>query len=136
LAKGLKYSTQRVSAQSAVIGGGGHVSNEVAAEASLEGERGGENTAQWTVIGDPIIAYRLHVIKKARWRGNLTAEALDHGDAGFMSKEDELDEPDLDVKEASLEDVEFFKVDQEFEGVRYLDLRDQEEEWSLAVLEG
>ena len=79
-------------------------------------------------------------MKKEGWswkgEGNLTAKTYDPGDAGFMNREDEVDEFEVDTDEVLPKDIGFFATEQEFEGVHYLDFEDEEEEWSLAVLEG
>ncbi|CZR67102.1 uncharacterized protein PAC_17001 [Phialocephala subalpina] len=140
IAKGLRYSNQRASEHKAALSGGGHVTQEATVEGRLEGELGGENTDTWTVLGDPILAYRLHIMKTKGWswkgEGNLTAKTYDPGDAGFMNREDEVDEFEVDTDEVLPKDIGFFAMEQEFEGVHYLDFEDEEEEWSLTVLEG
>ena len=79
-------------------------------------------------------------MKKKGWsrkgEGNLTAKTYDPSDAGFMNRKDEVDEFEVDIDEVLPNDIGFFATEQEFEGVHYLDFEDEEEEWSLAVLEG
>ncbi|KAF7503133.1 hypothetical protein GJ744_004275 [Endocarpon pusillum] len=53
-----------------------------------------------------------------------------------MNRKDEVNEFEVDIGKVSPKDVDFFAAEQEFKGVHYLDLEDEEEEWSLAVLEG
>lgn len=64
------------------------------------------------------------------------AKTYDPGIAGFMNREDEMDRFEVNTNEVLPKDVGFFAVEQEYEEVHYLDLEDEEEEWSLAVLEG
>jgi hypothetical protein len=79
-------------------------------------------------------------MKKKGWswtgEGDLTAKTYNPGDAGFMNREDEVDEFEVDADEVLPKDIGFFATEQEFEAVHYLDFEDEEEGWSLAVLEG
>jgi len=82
----------------------------------------------------------LHIIKKDGWawtgEGNLTAKSFDPGNAGFMNKEDEVDDFEVDTDEVLEKDIGFFATEQEYEGVQYIEFEDDEEDWSLVVLEG
>jgi len=93
----------------------------------------------WTVLGDPILAYRLHIIKKEGWfwasEGDLSAKTHDPKDRGFMNKNEEAEEFKVDTEEVLAKDIGFFAKEQEYEGVQYLDFEDEEEDWSLAILE-
>ena len=50
VAKGLKYFNQRASESKAVLKGEGHVTQEAAVEAKLEGELGGENKGKHVCV--------------------------------------------------------------------------------------
>jgi hypothetical protein len=68
-----------------------------------------------------------------RGNSNLTAESYDPGDAGFMSKRDELAEFEGDFAEVWPDDVGEFAKEQYWK-LDYLELEDEEEEWTIAVL--
>lgn len=97
------------------------------------------NADSWTVLGDCILAYRLHIVKKKgwSWRGeiDLNAKSYQPGDAGFMNQKDEVDDFKVATEELQPKDVAFFAKEQEFSGLKYVDFADEEEEWALAVLE-
>ncbi len=65
----------------------------------------------------------------------MIAKTYDPGNAGFMNRDDEADEFEVDTTEVSEKDIGFFATEKEFEGVQYQDFEDEEEEWSLAVLQ-
>jgi len=140
IVKGLRYSNQRASEHKGALSGGGYITQEAAVEGKLEGELGVKDTDAWTVLGDTILAYRLHIIKREgwSWKGDVgSAKTYDPGDnAGFMNREEEVDEFEVDTNDVLPKDVGFFAAEQEFKGVHYLDFEDEDEEWSLAVLEG
>ena len=52
-----------------------------------------------------------------------------------MNKNEEAEEFKVDTEEVLAKDIGFFAKEQEYEGVQYLDFEDEEEDWSLAVLE-
>jgi len=52
-----------------------------------------------------------------------------------MNKNEEVDEFKVDTEEVLAKDIGFFAKEQEYEEVQYLDFKDEEEEWALAVLE-
>ena len=91
------------------------------------------------MLGNPILAYRLHIIKKEGWswkgEGNLTAKTNDPGDAGFMNLDDEVDNFEVETEELLPKDVGFFATENGYEKLNHLDLEDEEENWSLAVVE-
>ena len=53
-----------------------------------------------------------------------------------MNKEDEVDDFEVDTDEVLEKDIGFFATEQEYEGVQYIEFEDDEEDWSLVVLEG
>lgn len=99
------------------------------------------STDTWKVLGDPILAYRLHIVKKAGWSwkgdANLTTKTYTPAiDAGFMSHGDKVDDFEASIDEVAPKDVEFFAAEQEYDNVGYTDVEDDEEEWSFAVVDG
>jgi hypothetical protein len=90
----------------------------------------------WTVLGDPILAYRLHVIKSG-WsligEGSLTAKSFNPGDAGFMNVEEEMDDFEGAIGAVLRDDIDRFADEQYFQP-DYLGVEDDEEEWVLATL--
>ncbi|OQU98205.1 hypothetical protein CLAIMM_04023 [Cladophialophora immunda] len=141
ITEGLRYSNRRASAHQAGLSGGAHITPDATVGGRLEGETGGEDVDSWRIMGDTILAYRLHMVKKQGWawkgQGDITTKTYDPGDAGFMNYDDDkVDESELDADELSPQDAAVFAAEQEFEEMRQLDLEDEEEEWSLAVLDG
>ncbi|KAL1599049.1 hypothetical protein SLS59_006499 [Nothophoma quercina] len=87
------------------------------------------------VVGDVILAYRLHIVKSKWFSSSLIAKSHDPGDAGFMNKEDKVDKFEGETKEVSLNDVNSFAKKQYYPDPSYVEFEDDEEEWTLAVLE-
>lgn len=91
----------------------------------------------WAVLGDCILAYRLHIVKKKGWlwnsEANLTTKTHDPGDAGFMNLEDKADDFEMSIDEVLPRDAGFFASEQDFGNVNMVDFEDDDEEWSLAA---
>ncbi|KAJ4376892.1 hypothetical protein N0V86_006329 [Didymella sp. IMI 355093] len=136
IARGLKYAKQRASGHGASVEAGGHVTQEVAVKGDVGVSSSGEQIDSFTVLGDTILAYRLHVIKKKRavfGEGKVTVESY-VPKAGLMGEKEELDSFDGEPTDILLDDVDEFSKQQYVE-VEYLDLGDEDEEWTMAVLE-
>ncbi|KAF2804924.1 uncharacterized protein BDZ99DRAFT_467152 [Mytilinidion resinicola] len=65
IAKGLKYSNRRTAEMHGGLSGGGHINEHAAVEGRAEATRGGENAESYKILGDCILAYRLHEVKEA-----------------------------------------------------------------------
>ena len=93
-------------------------------------------SASWTVLGDPIFAYRLHVIKK-KWalmgEGKVTVESY-VPKGGLMGEKEELDSFEGLPTEIQLDDVDKF-AKQQYAKVKYVELADKDEEWTLAIID-
>ncbi|KAJ4990181.1 putative subtilisin [Stagonosporopsis vannaccii] len=135
IAKGLKYSNKRTEDIGGSMGAYGRVTKDASVKADLEGDKGGEDLENYTVIGDTILAYRLHIIKKEgfRWLGerDLEVKTLDPGAAGFMNRNETLSEKDVDIEEVTAKDAKYFAEDEEYGNVEEIKLKDGEEDWSL-----
>ncbi|KID96567.1 hypothetical protein MAJ_07503, partial [Metarhizium majus ARSEF 297] len=68
IAKGLKYSKHRTAEMQGNLSGGGRVNEHAAIEGRVEGARDGEGAESYKVMGDCILAHRLHIIKAQEWR--------------------------------------------------------------------
>ncbi|KIW21361.1 hypothetical protein PV08_01941 [Exophiala spinifera] len=142
IVKGLRYLNERSNQHGAQLSGQAHVTDEISLGGNLGGDRGRRNKETWTALGEPILAYRLHVIaKRGRlwpWRGqndDATIQTFSPGDVGFMGLEDELDEFEAEIDEVGVMDIESFAQEQEYKGVRYVDSGSEEDAWSFALLE-
>jgi hypothetical protein len=65
IARGLRYSKQRVNENKASLRAGGHVTQDATLEGYIEGERGTENTGQFAAevhMGAIYLMYRLHAL--------------------------------------------------------------------------
>lgn len=136
IAKGLRYSNRRTADHGGKLVIQSHVTKEASLGGALEGERGGEDIESYTVIGDPILAYRLHIIKREgfRWlkEREIEVKSVEHGKAGFMNRSAEAEEDDgVEVAEVTLQDVQYFVEDEEYDEVERVDLTDGRESWSL-----
>lgn len=93
-------------------------------------------SASWPVLGDPIFAYRLHVIKK-KWaligEGKVTAESY-VPKGGLMGEKEELDSFEGLPTEIRPDDIDKF-AKQQYAEVEYVELADEDEEWTLAVID-
>lgn len=140
IAKGLRYSTGRSSDKQAGLGGTAQVTEEVGLQGKAEGSRGGATTEEWDVLGDCIIAYRLHMIKRKGfiWK-TLQSKTLDPKRHGFMShntaSEDDLE---VDVGEVSQDTIGYFVEEEAYKGVREVDVNveDASEKFSIVCRQG
>lgn len=135
IAKGLKYSNKRTADQGGSLGAQGRVAKEASVGGNLEAERGGEDLENYTIKGDTILAYRLHIIKKEsfRWLGEreLQVESVDHGKAGFMNHSDHVEDEGIDVAEVTVQEAQYFAQDEEYGGIEEMSLTDDKESWTL-----
>jgi hypothetical protein len=135
IAKGLRYSNKRKANLEGSLRAQGHVTKEASFGGTLDGNRGEEDLENYTIIGDTILAYRLHIIKKEgfRWFGerDLGIKTLDPGQAGFMNHNKKSDEEGIEVEEVTIKDVKYFAEDEEYGDVEEASVEDREEEWSL-----
>ncbi|KAJ4363154.1 hypothetical protein N0V83_010274 [Neocucurbitaria cava] len=139
VAKGLRYSNRHVAEKQAMIGRQDHVMKEFADEGTLEGDKGSEDAEEYTVKGDVILAYRLHVIKKEgfRWIGEreIDAKTFDPGEAGFMNHDRMGKEDQVGVGEVSLQDVQYFVEDHEYGGLQVVAVEVEGQSWSMLSIE-
>lgn len=135
IAKGLRYSNERSSEAQASVRGGAQVNEHAVIQGKAEGTKGGTNTEKWPVLGSPIIAYRLHIIKSSKflWRSEILAsKSLDPKSHGFMSRDDEDEEDfDLESAEVGLEDVKYFAEEVDYEEVEEVGVEDMDEAYSM-----
>ncbi|KAI9774755.1 MAG: hypothetical protein M1839_001622 [Geoglossum umbratile] len=140
IAKGLKYSNRHTAERQGGLSGQGHVTEDAAVEANMEGGRGGEEVETYTVKGDTILAYRLHIIKKEgfRWIGEpeLDVKTFDPREGGFMNRDEKVQEVEVETGEVSQQDVIYFANEEEYGDVREVDIEDEEEAWSMLSIEG
>jgi hypothetical protein len=135
IAKGLRYINKRTADKGASLGAQGRVSQRVSVGGNLEGETGGEDIENYTVKGDTILAYRLHIIKKEgfRWLGerDFEVKTLNPGQAGFMNRNEQSEEVEVEVGEVTAQDVKYFAEDEEYGVVEETILEDEEGQWCL-----
>ncbi|KAF2148361.1 hypothetical protein K461DRAFT_324714 [Myriangium duriaei CBS 260.36] len=67
VAVGLKYDAGDSKGRKASIGANAHVSDQVEVDGSVEGSTERKNELKYTVLGDVILAYRLHIVKEIGW---------------------------------------------------------------------
>lgn len=139
VAKGLRYSHRRDAEKQAMIGRQDHVIKEFADEGTLAGDKGTEDAQEYTIKGDVILAYRLHVIKKEgfRWIGEreIDAKTFDPGEEGFMNHDRMGEEDQVEVGEVLLQDVQYFVEDHEYGGLQVVAVEDEGESWSMLSFE-
>lgn len=137
--KGLKYRNKQTKEVSIEAEGHGHVTEEAAVEGHMRGAIGEGNQESYNIIGDTILAYRLHIIKPSwwKWLGNsdLEVRSYDPGRAGFMNLEEEKRAADVEVQDITSEDVNGFAYQMEYEDIRIVECQDEEGEWSLICAE-
>ena len=135
IAKGLKYSNKRIADQGGSLGVQGHITREASVGGNLEAERGSEDVENYTVKGDTILAYRLHIVRKEgfRWLGEraLEVESVDHGKAGFMNHSEDFEDEGIDVAEVTVQEAQHFAQDEEYGDVEETSLKDDKEIWTL-----
>ncbi|KAI4657231.1 uncharacterized protein J4E79_007848 [Alternaria viburni] len=139
IARGLKYSTIHSKESEVGLGAQGNVTKEVAVRANLDKNAGTDGTGSYTVLGDVIIAYRLHIFKKEgwRWRGEAALETRTYwpGNAGFLSREDAKPEVEVETESLSAQDLKYFVEDEGYGEIENIDVKDAEEEWSMMCVE-
>jgi len=139
VAKGLKYSTVQSNEREIGLGAQGNVTKEVAIQANLDRNTGTDGTESYTVLGDVILAYRLHIIKKEGWRWigerALETQTYGPGSAGFLSREEIKPEVEVATGALSVQDLEYFAEDEEYGEIESIDMKDAEEEWSMICVE-
>jgi len=139
VARGLRYSTIHSKESEVGLGAQSNVTKEVAIQANLDKNAGTDGTGSYTVLGDVIIAYRLHIFKKEgwRWRGEAALETRTYwpGNAGFLSREDAKQEVEVATGALSVQDLKYFAEDEEYGEIESIDMRDAEEEWSMMCAE-
>ncbi|OSS54242.1 hypothetical protein B5807_00863 [Epicoccum nigrum] len=110
IAKGLRYSNKRTADQGGILGARGRITKVASVGGNLEAERGGEYLENYTVKGNTILAYRMHIIKKEsfRWLGEreLQVESVNHGKAGFMNHSRDVEDEGIDVAEVTVQDAQ------------------------------
>lgn len=135
IAKGLRYSNKRTADQGGTLGVQGRITEEASVGGTFEAERGSEDFENYTVKGDTILAYRLHIIKKEsfRWLGEreLQIESVDHGKAGFMNHREDFEDDGIDVAEVTMQEAQHFAQEEEYGGVEKTNLQDDKESWTL-----
>ncbi|KAH7077362.1 hypothetical protein FB567DRAFT_535104 [Paraphoma chrysanthemicola] len=137
IAKGLKYSNEQISGSHAGASGGGKVTENAAIQGKLSGARDDLNTETWPVIGSPIIAYRLQIIKDISWfwqSQRLNSKSLDPKTAGFMNRDESTQEADVESAEVTQEDVAYFVKEQQYKGVEGIDFDDESEDFTILCL--
>ncbi|KAI4923320.1 hypothetical protein J4E85_008357 [Alternaria conjuncta] len=138
VARGLRYSTIQLKESEVGLGTQGNVTNEVAIQANLDMNAGTDGAESHTVLGDVILAYRLHIVKKEgwRWRGEaaLGTRAYWPGNAGFLGREEMRPEGEVETKSLSAQDLKHFAEDEGYETGSIL-MTDDEEAWSMACVE-
>ncbi|KAI4908603.1 uncharacterized protein J4E92_010796 [Alternaria infectoria] len=132
VARGLRYSIIQSRESEVGLSTQGNVTKEDAVQAHLDSSAGTDGTESYTVFGDVILAYRLHVIKKAGWKRRGEAD-LKIG-AGFLSTEEMRLEGEVETKSLSAQDLKHFAEDEGYETGSIL-MTDDEEAWSMACVE-
>jgi hypothetical protein len=139
IARGLKYSNVRSTERKSGLGGKGQASAEVAVEANVEANTSTGDIESYTVMGDIVLAYRLHIVKKEgwKWRGEAALESKSHwpASAGFMNKGELVAESGVETAELSLQDLSFLAEEEGYEGTEGIDVADGEEEWRMMCFE-
>ncbi|EUC29751.1 hypothetical protein COCCADRAFT_8094 [Bipolaris zeicola 26-R-13] len=139
IAKGLRYSNIRMTNKGGSLEAQGRVANEASVGGSLEAEKGGEDLENYTVKGDTILAYRLHIIKKESWRWlgeqDLEVKSQEAGEGGFMNHDEQAGERSVIIEEVNLKDARYFAEDEEYGDVEETCLEDGEEEWFLLSID-
>ncbi|KAF3001372.1 hypothetical protein E8E13_006595 [Curvularia kusanoi] len=135
IAKGLKYTNRRTAEQGGSLGAQSRITNEASVGGNLEAERGGEDVENYTVKGDTILAYRLHVIKRESFRWfaerELEVKAVNHGKAGFMNHSEDVEDDGVNISEATAQDAQYFAEEEEYGDVEQLAMQDDQESWTL-----
>jgi hypothetical protein len=138
VAEGLKYSNHSTADMKAGASGNAHVTDEVELEGELEGSAGRRNLLSYTVLGDAILAYRLHIIKEVgwAWKRDYEVEAYDPGNAGFLDIQQKKAEVGVDAEDLSLDDLNGFIDENEYEeAIRKLGFWDEEGEVVLICVD-
>ena len=139
VAKGLRYSTIQSNEREIGLDTQGNVTKEVAIQANLNRNTARDSTESYTVLGDVILAYRLHIVKKEGWiwRSEAALETRTYwpGNAGFLSREDIKPEVEVETDALSVQDLKYFAEDEEYGEIKSIDVEDTEEEWSMMCVE-
>lgn len=105
IAKGLKYLNERTIDTQGGLGGQSKITKGLSVEGDFGAARGGEDKDEYKVIGDTIIAYRLHIIRSSSWiwiRGQeVKVGTYDPNAGGFMNRDERAPYDDLEDKEVS-----------------------------------
>ncbi|CAO2652991.1 Nn.00g024020.m01.CDS01 [Neocucurbitaria sp. VM-36] len=140
IAKGLKYANRRTGEKQALLGKQDHVIKEFAVGGTVVGNKREEDIENYTVKGDTILAYRLHIIKRRgfRWLGEseIDARTFDPGAAGFMNHDEKIEKEQVEIGEVSQQEVEYFVEDYEYGGLHKIDIEDEVESWAMLCIEG
>ncbi|OAL51265.1 hypothetical protein IQ07DRAFT_599240 [Pyrenochaeta sp. DS3sAY3a] len=139
IAKGLKYLNERTVDTQGGVGGQGNVTEGLSVEGNLGAARGGEDKEEYKVIGDTIIAYRLHVIRQSSWIWNRGQEVkvgtYDPKAGGFMNRDKQAPSDDLEDKLVSEQDVSDFVQEQGYEGMTSEVFVEEDEVWTMLSIE-
>ncbi|KAF2009062.1 hypothetical protein BU24DRAFT_429002 [Aaosphaeria arxii CBS 175.79] len=136
--KGLKYTTVQRTDIRAGAGGQATVTEEAVIEAHLGGEHGTATLENYTVIGDTIMAFQVHIVaKEGRWwpfSSTLDSKTFDPEDGGLMNSKDSKGPADLFATEADQQHIAYFSEQEELGEVVEEELEDEDELWSLLVI--
>jgi len=139
VARGLRCSTIQSKESEAGLGTQDNVTNEVAFQANLDMNAGTDDTELHTVLGDVILAYRLHIVKKEgwKWRGEAALETRAYwpGNAGFLSTHEMRPEVELETESLSAQDLKYFAEDKDYGEIKIIGVKDDKEAWSMACIE-
>lgn len=136
IAKNLTYSSETSSRLTGSIDANVHVVNDVEVEGELGGTKDTARKETYRLPYDAIIAYRLHVIQPVGWLGwlrqtDVEAKRFTPKEDGFLSKEktEEVNvQEQLEVKDASVDDLSGFVEEQEYDGYRKVNISDDTED--------
>jgi hypothetical protein len=139
VAVGLKYTNQSQIETKVAGGASAHMSAVAELEAKAEGSKGHANQTEHKVLGNSILAYRLHVIQKVGWPWKLEYEvsSFNPGEAGFMNAEEKVSEDmQVETRDLSKEDLDGFIEENEYdESVREIDFWDGDGEAILICVD-
>jgi hypothetical protein len=140
IAKGLKYANERTTESQAGASAGAHVNENAAISGEVGRATDTENSESYKIIGDCIIAYRLHIVKPGgwTWRGQQkpSVGTYDPGKAGFMNRGEQAKEAELESEEVSQQDVTCFAEEQRYGDIKKVEFDDAEESWSVFGVDG
>ncbi|KAI9765368.1 MAG: Ras GTPase ras2 [Geoglossum simile] len=107
IAEGLKYSNHSTADMKTSASGNAHVTDEVELEGKLGGSAVRRNLLSYTMLGDAILAYLLHIIKEVgwAWKRDYEVETYDPGNAGFLDIQQRKAEVGVDAEDLLQDDL-------------------------------